>query len=194
MYRINEERQLVALKSPVRQEIVDALDAGGPSTITEIAAQLGRPADGLYYHVRRLQSVELLVEKGRRRAGKRFETIFDLPSSEMRVRYPLGDEKRMEPLADAVTAMLRLSDRDFRAGARLPNTVAEGDDRNFWAGRSKAWLTKKEARQVREHVEAILEIMRKTARTKQTSLHAFTWLLTPLDPNTRPETGKDKKS
>lgn len=194
MYRINEERQLMALKSPVRQEIVDAIDAGGPSTITEIAAQLGRPADGLYYHVRRLQSVELLVEKGRRRAGKRFETIFDLPSSEMRVRYPLGDEKRMEPLADAVTAMLRLSDRDFRAGARLPNTVAEGDDRNFWAGRSKAWLTKKEARQVREHVEAILEIMRKTARTKQTSLHAFTWLLTPLDPNTRPETGKDKKS
>jgi DNA-binding transcriptional ArsR family regulator len=194
MYRIDEERQFVALKSPVRQEIVDAIVAGGPETITEIAAQLGRPADGLYYHVRQLLSVGLLVEKGRRRAGKRFETIFDLPSREMRVLYPLGDEKRMEPLADAVTAMLRLSDRDFRAGAKLPNTVADGDDRNFWAGRSKAWLTKKQTRQVREHVEAILEITRKASRTRQASLHAFTWLLTPLDPNMRPEAEKEKKS
>ena len=194
MYRIDDEKQLLALKSPVRQEIVDAIGAGGPETIAEIAAQLGRPADGLYYHVRRLQKVGLLVEKGRRRAGKRFEAIYDLPDREMRVRYPLGDQKRMEPLADAVTAMLRLTDRDFRAGAKLPNTVAEGDDRNYWAGRTKAWLTKKEAQQVREHVEAILEIMRKAARTRQASLHAFTWLLTPLDPNTRLEGGKEKNS
>ena len=50
------------------------------------------------------------------------------------------------------------------------------------------------SRHANEHVEAILEIMRKAARTRQAGLHAFTWLLTPLDPNTRLEGGKEKNS
>lgn len=193
MYHIEKEKQLVALKSPVRQEIIDAVSADGPGTIAQIGAMLGRPADALYYHIRRLESVGLLVETGRRRAGKRFEAIYDLPARDMRVRYDLGNRKLMERLIDAVSGMLRLSDRDFRGGTELPNAVGEGSGRNLWAGRTKAWLTKTEVRQVRQHVEAILDIMHKGRRTRHAGLHAFTWVLTPLDENTRSQKNKEKE-
>ncbi|HET9620627.1 MAG TPA: helix-turn-helix domain-containing protein, partial [Kofleriaceae bacterium] len=50
--KIVEPRAIAALASPVRQEILDTVEAlGGTATIAELAAQLGRPADGLYYHV-----------------------------------------------------------------------------------------------------------------------------------------------
>ncbi len=43
------------LSSPVRQEVVDTLAAlGGQASIAAMAEHLGRPADGLYYHMRAL--------------------------------------------------------------------------------------------------------------------------------------------
>jgi predicted transcriptional regulator len=47
-------RQIRALASPIRQDILDALTAIGPCSVSELAAAIGRPADGLYYHIRHL--------------------------------------------------------------------------------------------------------------------------------------------
>ena len=63
--RITAVTAIAALGSPVRQEIIDTVELlGGKATIAELAAQLGRPADGLYYHVRRLVAVGLLIGSG----------------------------------------------------------------------------------------------------------------------------------
>src|SRR5262245_47733719 len=62
--RITGATAVAALASPVRQEIIDTLEALGGATIAELAGALGRPADGLYYHVRRLVRAGLLVGAG----------------------------------------------------------------------------------------------------------------------------------
>ena len=59
---IAEPRQIRALASPVRQDILDAVVAIGPCTVAELAAALGKPPDAMYYHIRRLLAVRLLVE------------------------------------------------------------------------------------------------------------------------------------
>ena len=49
---IESADQLALLDSSVRHEILVALEAAdGPLSVPEMAAELGRPADGLYYHV-----------------------------------------------------------------------------------------------------------------------------------------------
>ena len=51
------------LASPVRQEIVDTLEAlGGEASVAELAAEVGRAADGLYYHLRLLVRGGLIDE------------------------------------------------------------------------------------------------------------------------------------
>src|SRR5215468_3321101 len=79
--RITDASAIAALASPVRQELFDTLEAlGGVATIAELAEQLGRPADGLYYHVELMRRAGLLVAApvGKSRAGR----------SERRYRIP----------------------------------------------------------------------------------------------------------
>lgn len=193
MRYIESEKQLRALVSPARQEIIDAVQAVGACSVAELSSELGLPADGLYYHTRRLIAAGLLVEVGRKRSGKRFEVIYDLPARDMRVKYPMGNSRIMGILTGAVSAMLRLADRDFRAGIDLPDAVGDGPDRNLWAARSKAWLNRSEVREVRKHLEAITKIMHNTKRTPRSQLHTVSWIMTPVNPNTRVDKKKEQK-
>src|SRR5262245_10366834 len=87
--RITDPSAIAVLASPVRQELFDTIEAlGGVATISELADQLGRPADGLYYHVERLRRAGLLVAApvGRSPAG-RSERRYRLP---VRAGRPLG--------------------------------------------------------------------------------------------------------
>src|SRR5687768_8664088 len=60
---ISDPAQIRLLSSPVRQEIVDTLSAfGGEASVAALAEQLGRPADGLYYHLRALVRGALVLE------------------------------------------------------------------------------------------------------------------------------------
>src|SRR4051812_38683008 len=59
---ISKAPQIRALSSPARQDILDAVTAIGPCSVAELAAAVGKPADGLYYHIRQLLEVGLLVE------------------------------------------------------------------------------------------------------------------------------------
>jgi DNA-binding transcriptional ArsR family regulator len=73
---ISNRAQLKALASPVRQEVVDLLARTGPVPATELARLTGRPTDGLYYHLRRLQRAGLIAEAGTRLRGGRDEALF----------------------------------------------------------------------------------------------------------------------
>src|SRR5262245_59943954 len=80
IFTIRSKAQLAAISSPVRQEILDGVQALGPGSIAEVAKLLGRPADSLYYHVRTLERLGLLVRTGERRNGRRDEALYDVPA------------------------------------------------------------------------------------------------------------------
>ena len=124
--------QLGALVSPIRQEIVDAISAAGPSTMAQIAEWLGRPADTLYYHVAALRRVGLLVESGRRRTGRRFGAVYDVPGRPLLMR-PKGS-KAPQAIRSVVRAALRLADRDLKRS--LEAGLAAGGASGFPSGRS----------------------------------------------------------
>ena len=61
---VENAREIALLASPARIEIVDTLEALGEAvTVAELAARLGRPADGLYYHLRQLADGGLIEEQ-----------------------------------------------------------------------------------------------------------------------------------
>src|SRR4051812_29395184 len=111
-FLIRRTDQIAAIASPLRQEILDALQAAGPQSIAELAQILARPADGLYYHIRALLKAGLVVEHGARPTGRRRETIYDVPG-DLRMVYRPGDSKNAAAVTKAAAAMLRLTSRDF---------------------------------------------------------------------------------
>lgn len=65
-YVIRELKQIRALASALRQDIVDGVEAIGPCAISELAVLLRRPPHALYYHVRRLVRLGLLTQGDRK--------------------------------------------------------------------------------------------------------------------------------
>lgn len=179
---IADPKQIRALASPVRQEVVDTVQALGPCSVAEIAAELGRPADGLYYHVRALLRVGLLVEAGERSAGRRCERLYATPSGErgMQLRYAPGDPENVEAVTRVVGGMLRVTQRDFSVALRSGRVVVEGPRRDLWAARMKGWFSDAELEEVHDLLDRLRELLERPRRDDGQRLHALTFVLAPV--------------
>src|SRR3990170_3327266 len=111
---ISDPAQIRLLSSPVRQEIVDTLAAlGGEASVSRLAEQLGRPADGLYYHLRVLVRGELVDESP---SEEREETVYRLKGEgdePLRLAYRRGMQGNLEALNVFARGLLQVAGRDF---------------------------------------------------------------------------------
>lgn len=179
-YLIETLPQLRALRSPARQEVLDAVQAAGPCSIAELGSLLGRAPDSLYYHVKSLLRLGLLTEtpSGRPRPA----TLLDVPGRPMRIRYR-PDPASRRALQAAVASMLRLTARDFTGGLQSPLATTEGPARNLWAARVKGRLTPAQTARLSALLHEASQLVVEASRSPhaRNPLLAFTFCLTPID-------------
>jgi hypothetical protein len=178
-YVIERRDQIAALESSVRQEVIDTIQAAGPRSALEIASLMGRPADALYYHIRRLQSVGLLVVTETRRRGRRDEAVYDLVGRPLKLRYPEHRDARTHPLMRLVRSMLRTAERDFRGGVLSDRAVTEGPSRTLWASRRHAWLSPTDLRRFNRIIDSLIEILTRSRDPQRGQLCTLTMVLAP---------------
>lgn len=136
--RVRDAGQIALLDSPVRQAIVDTIEAlGGEADIATVAAELGRPADGLYYHFDQLARGGLLQSAGT--DGPRRYRVGDTPGTRLQLDYQSSVDN-LAALERVVGRLLQSSRREFGAALHDPATVTEGKRRELWAGRTTGWL------------------------------------------------------
>jgi hypothetical protein len=176
---IDQPAQLLALVSPVRQEIVDVLATAGPAPIARLAELLGRPADGLYFHVRRLVRCGLLQELAPRGGrGRVSGAVYDLAGRPLRIRY--GPDT-LSAIERVMHAALRLGARDLSRALGRPRTRTQGRGRNFSSGRFKAWLGAKELRRVGDLLDELRAVLQAGRPGPRRQLLSFTFVLAPVD-------------
>lgn len=182
-YRITGPKQLACLASAVRQEIVDTVQSLGKCSIADIARSLGRPADGLYYHVRELLRVGLLLEHGVARNGRREEAIYTTADARrpMQIEYRLDDPANRKRIGKIVDGMLNTARQDFAAGAESGHATVGGKRRNLWAARNKGWLNADELAQVNELLQRLAELLSRPKSPDRRKLHVLTWIIAPVD-------------
>lgn len=180
---ISEPAQLQVLASPLRQEILDLLARTGDAQVSELASLLGRPADSLYYHLRELERVGLVVSSRTRANGKRGEMLFRSAHREPTLLHdpaPGGNTLEVESI---VGSMLRLGIRDFRNASASAEVRTRGPRRELWALRVTGWL---DADQIAGINRRICDLKDAVARPRSRGkLYAITILLTPLTHRTR---------
>ena len=185
--------QLRALRSSLRQEIVDAVAGGRASSVRELAAMLGRPADALYYHVRLLQQVGLLRSTGRRHTGAREEEIVDVPGRPI----ALDPQPRVAHHRDAVqrivASMLRLTARQHSAALLRAQADRGPQGRHQWASRVSGWFTPAERRELFRTLARLNDLIQGRRRTGKRQLHAFTFALVPLAASAGPESSRRRR-
>ena len=173
--------QLKALVSPVRQDIVDTLQSLGTASTTDLAEQLGRPADGLYYHVRALLKAGLVVPAGNRPQGGRMEALYRTaaPEQGLKLNYEQPGRSAKLTLERLVASMLRTANRNFREALERPEVVSEGSVRELWAARGKGWVTQTELRRVNALLRELGDLLTQRRSPRRDRLLSLTFVLAP---------------
>lgn len=175
---IRSRAQVRALTSPARQEIVDALVSGGPCSIAELATHTGRAPDSLYFHVRRLIKVGLIVEREARTTGKRPAAVYDVPGRPLYLSY--ATMMGWPELTGVVGSALRLAGRDFGRAMKLGVAVVEGPRRNIWGGRAKGWVGNEEIEEMNRLIARLFEIVHSGRPGEGRTAQSFTMVLAPV--------------
>jgi Helix-turn-helix domain len=175
---ISRPDQVETLASPMRQRIVDRIEALGPCAVRDLAQSLDVAADSLYYHVRRLQQIGLLSVGSRRRDGsRRPEAVVSLKAPGWHIAYEPGNVPAVQKVGRVI---LRQAQHDFAQGLRQRQAVSRGPFRNLWALRLEASLRPADVRRVNRHLASILKILRGARRRPGGSLTAVSWVLAPI--------------
>jgi len=182
-FLITEGPQLRALASSTRQEILDVLARLGTASVAEIAAALGRPADGIYYHLRVLLRVGLVTAPDARSRAGRMEALFRTRAPEMVLGYGASPQKDARAVTRIVASMLRLGIRDFRSAFVAGRFRVKGPRRELWALRTTGWLSPAAVGDLNRRIKGITRAAAKTRRGHR--LYGITILLTPLDDRAR---------
>ena len=183
---IADVRQIRALASPIRQDILDALTAIGPCSVAELAVALGRPADGLYYHIKHLLDVRLLMEVPSNGSG-RGELRLDVAHKSLYLQYKPASRTNKAAVLRVIGALMRSAERTFRRGFRPGVAVVEGPRRNLWAGRTRGFLSERELAEVNVLLDRLITLMRSGRRdrdnggSKDRSLYEVTFVLAPAN-------------
>jgi DNA-binding transcriptional ArsR family regulator len=178
--RVDDPKKIALFATPVRVELVTAIQAlGGEATVAELAVQLGRSADGLYYHLHALARGGLLVE--REGANGRSYRLTVPEGQSLRLRYKPGATANAKSVAKVATSMSRLAQRDFLRALGDADTVAEGPKRELWAARLRGWLDPDELAEVNALLRRLADLLLATRPTRKGKLVALHWMLAPLD-------------
>lgn len=178
--RITDRAQLECLTSSARQEILSALETAGPSTVADVARLLGRPADGLYHHIRALRAVGLVVEVGTVRCGKRPGAQYDVAFRPLRVRHDLESESGRDVARRIGAAVLRSASGDVDACFAGGQGTLEGSGRDLRVGRLTGWLSSEDLVELNSLVDRAFELMRQGPEAGR-SLKALSVSMAPLE-------------
>ncbi|UXI68453.1 winged helix-turn-helix domain-containing protein [Tahibacter amnicola] len=182
-------REIRALATSARQELIDTLEAlGGEATVAQLAENLGKPADGLYYHLRVLVKAGLLVDATGEDGVKRFRSTAG-PGARLQLRYVPRQRKNREAVNQVVASLLRNASRDFERAIENPDVVVEGPARALWASRTKGWVGERELVEINQLLHRLGALLHKKRAPERDQLIALAWVLAPMDVRVR---GKDR--
>ncbi|MBB6244149.1 helix-turn-helix domain-containing protein [Rhodanobacter sp. MP1X3] len=177
---VEDVDQIAMLASPTRMEIVMTLEAlASPTTVAELAAEMGRPADGLYYHLRALVSSGLL-EEHTEAGDQRFQSTTPR-GQRVRLRYKLGESGNAKAVRRVAAGMLRMAERDFIRASNQHDTIVEGPRRELWVARLKGWVSATDVAEINRLLVSLAKILDRPRPARARKLIALTWLLAPLD-------------
>ena len=172
---VTDPKQWRVLLAPVRFELVEAMRSVAPCGVAELAAELGRPADALYRHVRALERAGYVTAAGFRKVGRHVEQVFDLTADDFRLAAPGSIVPTLRAVARSMDKVVRDADG---AGAVEPSAAV----RQFAMFYELAWLTPDQVRRMFAYVMKVKAVTddRRHRRRPDARLFAVQVVVAPV--------------
>ena len=185
---LRRPEQLAALASPVRSRIIESLAVDGPSSVRQIAIRMGREPEALYYHIRALVDVGLVVLEGKRKVGRRAEAVYRIIATRLVLDTKQRSKAYIDAMAGTCSAMLRLAERSYRAAIDRGGFTLDGPQRSLMVRRHATRLDRAGLAQLNRRLDRVAELFDGQDEAKGGDSHALTIVLSQLSgrPDNRP--------
>ena len=177
---ISNPRHVRVLASPARHELVDTLSAlGGTASVAALAEQLGRHADGLYYHLRVLCRAGLVQEIEGTSAGEKRYRLAGTGRAPLRLAYHTGRGGNASALSGYARGLLQVAERDFTRALAMPGIKVSGPRRQLWAARNKGWVSPSDLEEVNRLLERLCSLTSRPRGKGRDLLVSLAFVLAP---------------
>ena len=177
---IRRAEQLAALSSPVRCRIVESLSVHGPSSVREIASRVDRLPESLYYHVRALVDVGIVLQRGKRKVGRRSEAVYRLVAPRLVIDPKQRSRAYLEALTGTCAAVLRLAERNYRTSVDRGGFTLSGAKRSLLVRRCTARLDRAGLTELNQLLDRVADLLEEHEDSKSSDTYALTIVLTQL--------------
>ncbi len=176
---IRAPRQIRALRTPLRQEIVHTMSLLGSASVKELASALGRSPASLYYHVHELEDAGLIRKKTTRRSGTKAETIFETAAERIRIDRTKRSKAFVEALGDLHKAALSQATREVTAAVSAGSGRGSEDD-SLMLVRLSARLSRRDAKKAQQMLNDLAAFMGDHDRPDSGETFSFTAAMAKL--------------
>ena len=152
---VSRPDQVRALASPVRNQIHLHMELCGKCTVNELARRMGCSAESLYYHLRLMERVGLVVDDGRRLDGPKPETVYRLAGDRIRIDPDKSDRRFLDALSQGIRTLLRHAERCMQRALNDPLTFRSGKRRNLRIEQQIVRLNQNEMKTLQDKIDDI---------------------------------------
>ena len=179
-FNLTTKEQLQVVLSPICNEIVQALRVAGPSSASELGVILGKNANSLHYHLRKLIAHELVNVVATRQSGARTERIYDLSADRFVSDEYLQSEPLRKIVVKGIKGFLRLAGREFESATKASGKPEKTHPRKLIGSRYSANLNDEQLTELNRHVEEISRIFAENSGSNEGERYTFTSILAPV--------------
>lgn len=184
---ISSKKQLAELIRPVPYEIRLAMEMLGPCTVSELAEHLGRSAESLYYHIRKLEAVGLIEPSESVVRNRREEIVYRLCADRIRLDLTNRSPSFIDALIKGTRTLIRYADRCLSLALCDSETVLTSQLRECRVVQVSKRLSKDQVKELNAKIlelESYLEDIDANSGDKK---YLITLVLSPARPSANDE-------
>jgi DNA-binding transcriptional ArsR family regulator len=183
---ISAPEDIALLASGVRQELVDTLAAmGGEASVGELANELGRPMDGLYYHLELLRKGGMVKENKHPDSGERRFRLAGAKGVPLRMVYKPSVPGVSVALTKFSQQLLHIAAQDFAVALALPGVQVSGPRRQLWISRNKGWVSNADLEEVNALLLRLGQLTSQPRSSERGQLVSLAFSLSPIQPKAK---------
>lgn len=176
---ISTKKQLLELVRPVPYEIRLAMEMLGPSTVAELADHLGRSAESLYYHIRKLEAVGLVEPTDAVVRNRREEIVYRLCAQRIRVDMTNRSPSFIETLIKGTRTLIRHAERCLEFALRRSDTVLTNNFRECRVVQVSMRLSKAQIQELNERILDLESYLENASASSKEKKYVITVVLSP---------------
>ena len=150
----------------MRQRVLDGFERLGEATVGEVADLLGVRPEALYYHVRALVSTGLLVDRGKRPAKRRPESVYAMVSRSIRTDPNENSPRYLRALARMYQSTVRLAVKRLTNALRRGSAKRSGPSRDTFCFQMNARLDARTHARFNRKIEELVTLLREADETE----------------------------